>query len=300
MAEPWNLTTLHSTLATLNSTIQFLKHHDLIVDARKCCACGMMCAWTTTSQKGDGHIWRCNACRLTYSIRRDSWFSRSKLPLKTIIEVVYYWTQDLPQDYVQFECGIGSGHTIVDLFMCCRQVCYEILEHGDDMLGGVGKIVEIDEAKFGRRKFHRGKRVDGVWVFGMVERGSNSSRCCLMTVDKRDEETLLGEVVKFIAPGTTIISDCWKAYSRLNELGYVHLTVNHSVGFKDHATGAHTNSIEGLWNLVRRSFPKFGTTKNMYASYLIEFIYRRRYFSMIARAERFSLFLNQLSILKIW
>jgi hypothetical protein len=34
------------------------------------------------------------------------------------------------------------------------------------VIGGENEIVEIDEIKFGKRKFHRGKRVEGVWVFG--------------------------------------------------------------------------------------------------------------------------------------
>ncbi|KCZ78735.1 hypothetical protein H311_00226 [Anncaliia algerae PRA109] len=38
------------------------------------------------------------------------------------------------------------------------------------MIGGPGIIVEIDESKFGRRKYHRGHKVEGVWVLGMVER----------------------------------------------------------------------------------------------------------------------------------
>jgi hypothetical protein len=75
---------------------------------------------------------------------------------------------------MRHECSIESKHTTVDLLMCCRQVCYEILEQDGGMLGGEGHVVEVDEAKFGRRKYHRGKRVDGIWVFGMVERGSNS------------------------------------------------------------------------------------------------------------------------------
>ena len=43
---------------------------------------------------------------------------------------------------------------------------YEKLEQ----IGGNGTIVEIDESKFGKRKYNRGHAVDGVWVLGMVER----------------------------------------------------------------------------------------------------------------------------------
>ncbi len=38
------------------------------------------------------------------------------------------------------------------------------------MIGGKNIVVEIDESKFGKRKYHRGHRVEGVWVLGMVER----------------------------------------------------------------------------------------------------------------------------------
>lgn len=37
-------------------------------------------------------------------------------------------------------------------------------------ISGVGKIVEIDESMFGKRKC-RGKSVNGRWVFGVVRRG---------------------------------------------------------------------------------------------------------------------------------
>ncbi|KAG8227915.1 hypothetical protein J437_LFUL011843 [Ladona fulva] len=40
------------------------------------------------------------------------------------------------------------------------------------MLGGEGKVVEIDESKFGKRKFNRGRLVEGKWVFGGIERGT--------------------------------------------------------------------------------------------------------------------------------
>ena len=38
------------------------------------------------------------------------------------------------------------------------------------MIGGPGVEVEIDESKFGKRKYNRGRQVEGHWVFGGVER----------------------------------------------------------------------------------------------------------------------------------
>lgn len=33
-------------------------------------------------------------------------------------------------------------------------------------IDGIGKIVEIDESKFGKRKYYRGQYVERQWVFG--------------------------------------------------------------------------------------------------------------------------------------
>jgi transposase-like protein len=59
-------------------------------------------------------------------------------------------------------------------------------------------------------KYNCGKRVDGVWVFGGVERGTG--RCFLLVVQNRTATTLLAFIKEWIKPGTTIISDCWKSY----------------------------------------------------------------------------------------
>ena len=54
-----------------------------------------------------------------------------------------------------------------------------------------------------------------------------------------------------VLPGTTVISDCWKAYDCLSEEGYHHLSVNHSLNFVDPDTGAHTNTIENTCMQVK-------------------------------------------------
>jgi hypothetical protein len=60
----------------------------------------------------------------------------------------------------------------VDWCNFCREVCSEIFIEDSEIIGGPGRGVEIDESKFGKRKYPRGKRVDGCSVFGGIERDS--------------------------------------------------------------------------------------------------------------------------------
>ena len=54
----------------------------------------------------------------------------------------------------------------------------ENLDLADAHIGGDGVIVEIDESKFGKRKYNnRGHRVEGVWVVGGVEITHVGSEC---------------------------------------------------------------------------------------------------------------------------
>ena len=48
-------------------------------------------------------------------------------------------------------------------------------------------------------------------------------------------------------------TDMWKAYPAAAEAAHCeHLTVNHSEGFKDPNTGAHTNNVEGIHGVLKR------------------------------------------------
>lgn len=96
-------------------------------------------------------------------------------------------------------------------------------------IGGRGETVQVDETKIGWRKFDQGRFEKGVWIFGGMEEGSK--RAFMVAVKDRSFETLSRAIKKRIKPSTRILSDCWKGYWRLNELGYCHPTVNHSRGF---------------------------------------------------------------------
>ncbi len=58
---------------------------------------------------------------------------------------------------------MGNNAT-VKWFYEHQEACIGWLLSKDDKIGSKGIIVEIDESKFGRQKYHHGHRVDGSWV----------------------------------------------------------------------------------------------------------------------------------------
>ena len=110
------------------------------------------------------------------------------------------------------------------------------------VFSGPGKEVEIDESKLGRRKYNRGRVVDGHWVFGGMERGSGDS--FMVEVPHRDAATLLPIIATNVRPRTIVYSNEWAAYNQLSAtVGVVHRTVNHSLHFVDPVTGSHWLSL---------------------------------------------------------
>ena len=137
---------------------------------------------------------------------------------------------------------------------------------------------EIDESMFGHKlKYNRGQISRGTWVFSMVERGTR--RALAFRVRNRTRETLVaGLVQQFAGPGRTIISDKFSPYFNLNSLGYLHFMVNHSENFVDPFTGAHSNTIEGVWSQIKKKLKAMsGTLKSKLTSYLDEFNWRKCY-----------------------
>ena len=99
----------------------------------------------------------------------------------------------MPQTYLSQEMEFSS-HTTVDWYNFHRELCLEIVLERAAPIGGVGKRVQIDESKFGKRKYNRGWRVEGQWVFGGIE--DDSRRSFLVPVARRDRATLLPLIEK--------------------------------------------------------------------------------------------------------
>ena len=127
----------------------------------------------------------------------------------------------------------------------CRDICAEYFIRHPIALGGPGAAVVIDESSFVRRKYHVGRAVYTQWVFGGIEK--NSKNCFLVAVENKTAATLLPIIQQYILPGATVLSDLWRAYNTVDNLGNTHLTVNHSIHFVDPVTQATTNHVESMW-----------------------------------------------------
>ena len=254
------------------STIDWLMDQKVLADKQNCPICQNPMRLVVTSSTNDGWRWRCTRKikgikhDKTLSIRNKSWFARSNLTLKEVILITYYWSHGLPQTYMQHELNVSSA-TTVDWSNFAREVCEEVVLKNSEQIGGPGIEVEIDESKFGKRKYNRGRKVEGQWVFGGREK-NNRSKIFMVPVEKRDKDTLLPIIQRFIAKGSVIISDCWKSYDCLKDHGYTHKTVNHSEHFKDPVTDACTNHIECEWLHVKKNMAKYGTKHEHISSYL--------------------------------
>jgi len=156
-----------------------------------------------------------------------------------------------------------------------RKLIGASLDDDDMVIGGPGVVVEVDEAKFGKRKYHRGHRVDGVWVLGGVER-TPDRKMFAVAVPDRSAETLHDIIRQYVRPGSIINTDLWRGYNGLGMQGYQHHTVNHSTNFRDPATGACTNTIEGTWAGIKVGIPARNRTEDNMQDQLLEFLWRRK------------------------
>ena len=89
-----------------------------------------------------------------------------------------------------------------------------------------GTTVEIDESKFGKRKYNRGRHVEGQWVVGGICRETGDIFLAECPGNKRDATTLLDIIERHVAKTSTIVTDCWRGYDCLEREGWECTMIN--------------------------------------------------------------------------
>lgn len=207
---------------------------------------------------------------------KGSFFNRLSLKKNIILHLGYFWLCGATSSMTEMYLGLHDK-TIASYYTYFRELVADSLNAQDFQIGGQNIVVQIDESKFGLRKYNRGHRVEGVWIFGGVEI-TQERKVFLVPVPDRNQNTLLQLIERHILPGSIIYSDMWKGYTNIeSSLTMRHYTVNHSIEFVNSDTGIDTNTIEGTWSGVKRKIPVRKRTQSLIDLHLLEFVWRRKH-----------------------
>jgi transposase-like protein len=203
----------------------------------------------------DGKTWKCAQCRDRFSIRVGTVFEDSKIPIRKWLAAIWFITSH--------KKGIASTALAKDLNVTQKTAWFMLhrLRHAARTRSFNRRLdgrVEIDETFVGgkAKNRHIGKRGKGgqtggagkAIVLGMLERGGELRT---MHVADLKAKNLQATVDRNVNPGAAVITDEYVSYHGL-DAKYQHHTINHSQGEYVRDGFVHTNSIEGVWALLKR------------------------------------------------
>ncbi|MGZ4345714.1 MAG: IS1595 family transposase [Gaiellaceae bacterium] len=196
----------------------------------------------------------CDSCRYQFSVRVESLFHDSKLPLWKWFLAVYLM--------IESKKGISAnqlkrtlGVSYKTAWYLCHRIRAAMLDESGDMLHG---IVEADETYVGgktggykdKAEAARHRRDNKTVVLGAVERGGQVR---LRVAPDATSESVKGFLADVVADDAeAIYTDSHRSYRGIADHNTRHEYVDHS---RDEWVRGqvHTNTVESVWSLFDRS-----------------------------------------------
>lgn len=241
-----------------------------------------------------GKLRYCPLCRSHYSIYHRTILTRSHIDPPTFLALAYCWCNNYTLENTLSECGVNKN-TVTNYFTSFRDtVISELTDGPQPKIGGPNMDVEIDETVISHRKYHRGRFLATIWVFGGICR--QTKQVFALIVPDRTAPTLNREISDHIAAGSTIHSDTWASYQQIEQIpnqNYVHYWVNHSQNFVNPENGSHTQTVERMWrDLKFKKTTSCGIRSHESSGYVFEYIWRRNNIKSLSRSQKLIKFLK--------
>jgi hypothetical protein len=167
----WNLRRLITELGTRQQCIAFAEQHSLLQTMKLCRYHKQPMSIDLASDNNVGKFTcRKGVCKVKggkISRSIGTWFENVKLDLPHVFYIMYAYAHNWSHDKIIWEDILRdekqkclSRATITDWYSYCREAV--VIYYLDKIevkgkIGGPGKVVQIDESKFGKRKYNKGK-----------------------------------------------------------------------------------------------------------------------------------------------
>ena len=211
-----------------------------------CIRCGSM----SISEIESRNQYDCNDCRYQFSVTVGTIMHDSHLPLRKWFLAIYLMCES--------KKGISAlqlKRTLGVAYKTSWYLCHRIREAmGNDPFDGptLLGIVEVDETLIGGKTKGKGRAYKGnkTWVAGAIQRNGSIRLERIPDTKRQTLHDFIARTVKDEAEA--IYTDELASYLGIADHDTRHETVNHSA--EEWAVGdVHTNSIEGVWSLFKRS-----------------------------------------------
>lgn len=242
-------------------------------------------------------IYRC----IFRNCRQRKTLCRNSLGLCKYLHIIYLILTEC--NYKQLNRYYNlTNTTIFRMKKLLRKIFKKHMQNNKTFLGGLGKVIEIDETVLSRRQIIKNPTsleddvLDTVWILGAID-NTPEKNFFIKRVENRKVETLTRELEDKLKIGSIICTDGFSSYPQTCEnLGLEHKIVNHSEGFVA-PDGTHTNNIEGFWSHLKSQMRKEnGVKRENLDSWLIEYEFKRRF---LMKADNYEIYEIYLKILKI-
>ncbi|KAM0678812.1 hypothetical protein BDAP_000597 [Binucleata daphniae] len=150
----------------LKNSIEQIKNH-FVATTKYCKVCQN--ETKLTIKRECEAICKFRYCKKIINIYEDSIFYRSKIKKETLLRIYEAYMFKLPINSISLNHLVSEktiGLYLEKLHGTIVEKYYADLKQ----IGGPNIIVQIDESKFGKRKYNRGHTVEGVWAFGLLRK----------------------------------------------------------------------------------------------------------------------------------
>jgi transposase-like protein len=210
--------------------------------------------WLDTQKR-----WKCYSCRKQFSVKVGSVFEDSALALDVWM-IALWMLCNCKNGVSSYEIARATGITQKSGWFVLQRLRLVLKDIKPSPLG-TGGPVEIDETFIGGKpkNMHEDKRLklqlgengyaEKTAVMGMIDRGTREVRAMVIPNVKR--ATLQAKILDNVGFGSTVYTDGWPGYDRMDVDRYVHEVVNHAT---EYVRGdVSTQAIENFWSCLKRT-----------------------------------------------